>query len=791
MKPNYTDRNVTTSGVASSGAFKISLTHSAHIMKILRDQLYSDKKLAVLREYSANAWDANREAGNGDKPIKVTLPTVMEPTLSIRDYGPGISDEDIYKVYAQYGESTKRNSDGQVGMLGIGSKSGFAYTDSFTVTTWQNGTQRIYTALLDNGDAGSMNLLDESESDEPQGTMIQIPVRPNDIPEFLERAHKLYVHFKPRPIINTNLEPEVAPEVSLQNGTISKGRSDWYAVMGCIAYPISMDQLRGLNAHKGGAGGFLDRLNGYLYFSIGDIEIAASREGLEYSDKTKAKLIDKFNDLVDEFVKQTLDNIENGDFSIWEKRIRAQVLNEMHLPVPKLMTLLIDERVNLGDPKTFTITFGQKQTAVSSIHVNSTTRLVMRDEIRRIDGYGLTAFDYVVRPKKDIMPIPTLADVRTELEAIIDEKNVKGIPIINISTIQWHQKAKFSIAPTKTTNRKHTVKTFVLKGDDKHFSIPFSDHWEIETITPTEEDVYVLIRKFKVLEGPDDDDPDDAFYAQFSRDRSIATVFGMKMPKVYGYKSTVKEPTDVSKIKGKQYSAWRVEFLDAMTRDPRVRELYDSVRWLALVIDMNDRYYDLDDLDQKVIGGLIKGLGSDHRISKLLRKVMASKRLFERTPEDVLKVVRRLCKTIDELRTANEPTTQETEFEEIEKSYPMLEVVGTGLKALMSDDSHLDKWIDYIKLVDRAMKGLNNEQSTVTHSNGRVDHNRLEGQSTRSEEGGAQLQQSEEGDSQREGGRRLVEDRGPSVGGSDSEGMVERQVRPERGLSDLLRAASA
>lgn len=120
MIPNLKHRQLSSSGVAASGTFGISAKDSCHIMQILRDTLYSDKVLAVLREYSSNAWDAHREADRADMPIKVTLPTEMAPTLSIRDRGPGLSPEEVFEVYTQYGASTKRESDVTVGTMGIG-----------------------------------------------------------------------------------------------------------------------------------------------------------------------------------------------------------------------------------------------------------------------------------------------------------------------------------------------------------------------------------------------------------------------------------------------------------------------------------------------------------------------------------------------------------------------------------------------------------------------------------------------------------------------------------------------
>ena len=101
---------VQSNGVTQSVAFGIKSTGLPHIFNVLRNQLYSDKVLAVIREYSANAIDANKQAGKGDTPIEVTLPSAVNPIFSVRDFGPALNDEEIREVYAMYGESTKRNT---------------------------------------------------------------------------------------------------------------------------------------------------------------------------------------------------------------------------------------------------------------------------------------------------------------------------------------------------------------------------------------------------------------------------------------------------------------------------------------------------------------------------------------------------------------------------------------------------------------------------------------------------------------------------------------------------------
>ena len=66
--------------ITSAADFGINDNDLSHIMGILRSQIYSDKLLAVIREYSTNALDANIEANNNE-PIYVQLPTIAKPRL--------------------------------------------------------------------------------------------------------------------------------------------------------------------------------------------------------------------------------------------------------------------------------------------------------------------------------------------------------------------------------------------------------------------------------------------------------------------------------------------------------------------------------------------------------------------------------------------------------------------------------------------------------------------------------------------------------------------------------------
>ena len=145
-----------------------------HIMSVLTD-LYSDPELAVIREYSTNALDSHRDAGN-PLPIEVTLPTQLAPFFRVRDYGDGLDAEDIRSIYSRYGTSTKRDSDDVVGMLGLGCKSALTYTDQFTLVGTKNGRTVQVSVGRDENGGGSMTIVsDEHTPDAPSGVEVIVP----------------------------------------------------------------------------------------------------------------------------------------------------------------------------------------------------------------------------------------------------------------------------------------------------------------------------------------------------------------------------------------------------------------------------------------------------------------------------------------------------------------------------------------------------------------------------------------------------------------------------------------
>ena len=110
----------------------------AFIVDMFADKVYSHKERAIIRELSCNAHDSHVMAGTTGVPFEVHLPTTLESWFSIRDYGTGLSDEDVRNIFAGIGISTKRDSNEVIGCFGIGSLSPYALTDSFNVKSYMN-----------------------------------------------------------------------------------------------------------------------------------------------------------------------------------------------------------------------------------------------------------------------------------------------------------------------------------------------------------------------------------------------------------------------------------------------------------------------------------------------------------------------------------------------------------------------------------------------------------------------------------------------------------------------------
>ena len=313
------------SNVGVTQEFTIKAT--AKSFNILSSTLYANKIRAIIRELSCNAYDSHVAAGKTETPFDVHLPNSLEPFFSIRDYGVGLSNEEVTNIFATFFESTKTGSNDFVGALGLGSKSPFSYTDNFTVTAVKNGIKGVYTAFINEQGVPSIALMAEEETTDPNGVEIRFAVESQyDFNSFCSEAVYVYRTFKHKPVVSGNSRfkfddfdyetKDIIPGVHVAKHSGYQS----VAIMGNIGYPIRIpdsDQTLGDLS-------YMLRCGLVMEFAIGELDFQASREGLSYIPQTINAIKQKLELLRDElsvFVEREANAIVN----LWE---RAEFLIE-------------------------------------------------------------------------------------------------------------------------------------------------------------------------------------------------------------------------------------------------------------------------------------------------------------------------------------------------------------------------------------------------------------------------------------------------------------------------------
>ena len=294
--------------------------------KILSDNLYTNKIGSIVRELSCNAYDSQVTNGNPDKPFDIFVPSHTEKRFIIRDYGTGLTKEQVEGIYTSLFNSTKNDTNDLIGGLGLGSKTPFSYTDSFTVTSYKDGIATIYGMRRNENYELTYTTDGSFETDEPNGLEIEIPVEEKDIDNFVYEIKEFFKYNDLRPNFkNINIQIptlELKYKIKELSAYFAPYKSDRSIRirLSKVAYPLNVDRDLRLSefyskceeyceSHKDISEYSLRNFINDLYygntynnlliidFPIGDLEVTASRESLSLDDKSKSKLVNKLFDI--------------------------------------------------------------------------------------------------------------------------------------------------------------------------------------------------------------------------------------------------------------------------------------------------------------------------------------------------------------------------------------------------------------------------------------------------------------------------------------------------------------
>jgi hypothetical protein len=262
-------------GIATSGLGQMSM--------MLRDQIYSNKNMAVAREFITNAVDEHITHQISRSPL-IHVPSPEEPWFSVRDFAKGLAKEDVFNVFFQYFTSTKKNDKKTGGFFGLGSKVWAAISQTVVVTSWHEGIKSVYAGvIIDSHSEGHLNSQDPS--DEESGIEVLINLPENKIYNFnsnFYEFYKAYRHYHNLEVVNLLAEQVESEFVKrIYNGYLVQGdkvygQNDKVLYKGVVySLPWTLDE------------------NGYRTSSVFKIEdhvsldLHPSRERLQESEKNK------------------------------------------------------------------------------------------------------------------------------------------------------------------------------------------------------------------------------------------------------------------------------------------------------------------------------------------------------------------------------------------------------------------------------------------------------------------------------------------------------------------------
>lgn len=285
------------------------MSDTAEFFELLSNALYSNKRMAVVREVLCNAWDAHIASGRQDIPVRITLDNQK---LVFKDSGFGIHDQVIGPIYCVYGNSTKSHNGEENGGFGLGSKAPFAYTDHFTVTSCHQGTKTVY--AISRGSAETNGKPDfrtvVSVPTKEQGLEVHIPIKKiSDVLVFRSLIAQITLFGDMNvelngvalPRLPFSSAPDGAMLIARESpvlGEFALGFEPIWVRYGTVIYPVADEEYyaKYYNVLKG-----LTLNNKYilvLQAPPNKISVTPSRESLSMTDMTKSTLLGLMSEAV-------------------------------------------------------------------------------------------------------------------------------------------------------------------------------------------------------------------------------------------------------------------------------------------------------------------------------------------------------------------------------------------------------------------------------------------------------------------------------------------------------------
>lgn len=315
-------------------------------------KLYSRPAQAALREYLSNGIDAHKAKGGDLPPVQVTLPEnnrygKSSGVMKIRDFGKGISEEEFNTIISRYGASTKRNSNKMIGGFGLGAKSGFALSDEFFMTSYQNGSAIKVRIFKDHTNQGYVDVMKRFSTSEPDGVLVEVPVPAANVEEvslntLQSPIHPFFLGYETGDVEiavasgNYQQMESVHDENKFQALTLGENTVGWVGknnvkkvskilvTIGTVLYPLDTTALSnargGFKEDSEEATEFFADLKTLKAFTrqkvinvpIGSVDLPSSREEISYTNRsirTLSAIISNYVALLRQHIQKQLNEL--------------------------------------------------------------------------------------------------------------------------------------------------------------------------------------------------------------------------------------------------------------------------------------------------------------------------------------------------------------------------------------------------------------------------------------------------------------------------------------------------
>ena len=278
----------------------LDLDSAQVLMQMLSKNLYSDAIGSTIRECASNALDSHRRAGS-DKPIIVSFKRNNQADtyeFAVEDFGIGLDADDVVNIISKYGKSTKRNSNTELGMMGLGFKAPLAYSSSFYFVARKDGMERKY-MMYEGEDTNSIDLLYEIPTTEENGVKVIVPVSYYDRHGFTQKIKDQLAYFE-----NVYFDVDNSISYAVTNDfTIYRAEhfqysslttsNEMHLCLDNVSYPIDWEKL-GINRIN---------IKVALRFSLSDgLFPTPNREAIRYTKEAKETILRKIATVSDVFM---------------------------------------------------------------------------------------------------------------------------------------------------------------------------------------------------------------------------------------------------------------------------------------------------------------------------------------------------------------------------------------------------------------------------------------------------------------------------------------------------------